>query len=432
MTRKEVLKLVEQEDVEFIRLQFTDIQGNLKNMAVTAGQLAYVLDHKCAFDGNALYGDTGAVCEDLYLEPDLDTFVILPWRPQQGKVARFLCNVYREDGQRCQDSPRHILARVLEKAAARGYSFVVDPECEFFLYHTDENGIPTTVTHDQGGYMDVGPLDLGENARRDMVLTLEEMGFQIESSHHEQAPAQHEIDFKEQEPLHCADSIVTFRSAVRSIGKRFGLHATFMPKPKEGMPGSGMHLNLTVYKDGGNLLASHGEKGVGKEAECFVAGILAHAKALCAVTNPLVNSYKRLSSGFDAPRDVVWSVKKGNSLVWVRRSLGEEGRVELRFPDAAANPYLAMAACIAAGLDGVERGLAGAAFAPECYEKGQKVETLPGTLSEAIACFQEDALMSQVFGKDFVQIYCKAKQEEWDSYMQQVTAWEIERYLYRV
>lgn len=432
MTRKDILKLVEQEDVEFVRLQFTDIQGNLKNMAVTAGQLAYVLDHRCVFDGSALYGDTGSVWEDLYLAPDLDTFVILPWRPQQGKVARFLCDIYREDGRICQHSPRRILASVLEQATEKGYRFVVDPECEFFLYHTDENGLPTTVTHDQGGYMDVGPLDLGENARRDMVLTLEEMGFQIESSHHEQAPAQHEIDFKEQEPLHCADSIVTFRSAVRSIGKRFGLHATFMPKPREGMPGSGMHLNLTVYKDGQNLLDPEGEDGVGVQAGHFVAGILAHARALCAVTNPLVNSYKRLSSGFDAPRDIVWSLKKGNSLVWVKSPLKGEGKIELRFPDAAANPYLAMAACIAAGLDGVEQGLTSRAFAPACYEDGGKAEVLPGTLSEAVACFQEDGLMGKVFGADFVEMYCRAKLQEWDSYMQQVTEWELGRYLYKV
>ena len=432
MTKKEILKLVEQEDVEFIRLQFTDIFGNLKNMAVTAGQLAHVLDHKCAFDGSALYGNMEGNCEDLYLDPIPETFVILPWRPQQGKVARFLCNIYREDGQICHESPRHILEKVLEKAEKMGYSFVVDPECEFFLYHTDENGLPTTVTHDQGGYMDVGPLDLGENARRDMVLTLEEMGFQIESSHHEQAPAQHEIDFKEQEPLHCADSIVTFRSAVRSIGKRFGLHATFMPKPKEGMPGSAMHLNLSIYKDGKNILSPGEGETVSKEAENFAAGILEHARALCAVTNPLVNSYKRLSSGFDAPRDMVWSVKKQNSLVWVKKPLGEETKIELRFPDAAANPYLAIAACIASGLDGVERGLTSTAFAPDCYENGQKVEMLPNTLFEAITCFAEDRLMQEVFGQELVNFYYRAKMAEWDSYMQQVTEWELRQYLYKV
>lgn len=432
MTRKDILKLVEQEDVEFIRLQFTDIFGNLKNMAVTAAQLAHVLDHKCAFDGSALYGAMGDICEDLYLEPDPGTFVILPWRPQQGKVARFLCDIYREDGQICQESPRHILETVLRKAAEKGYSFVVDPECEFFLYHTDENGIPTTVTHDRGGYMDVGPLDLGENARRDMVLTLEEMGFQIESSHHEQAPAQHEIDFKEQEPLHCADSVVTFRTAVRSIGKRFGLHATFMPKPQEGMPGSAMHMNLSVYKDGRNILTPGEGQTVSEETEHFVAGILEHAKALCAVTNPLVNSYKRLSSGFDAPRDIVWSVRKQNSLVWVRKPLGEETKIELRFPDAAANPYLAIAACIAAGLDGVERGLKPTALAPDCYESGQKVEMLPNTLFEAVTCFVRDPLMVQVFGQEFIRRYQEAKLAEWDSYMQQVTEWELKQYLYKV
>ena len=261
MTQEGILKLVEQEDVEFIRLQFTDIYGNLKNVAVTAEQLSHVLNHKCAFDGSALYGEGYGSCEDLYLAPDLDTFVILPWRPQQGKVARFLCDIFNENGDFCKNSPRRILAALLEQAREQGYEFYVHPECEFFLYHTDENGIATTITHDCAGYMDVGPLDLGENARRDMVLTLEEMGFQIESSHHEKAPAQHEIDFKRQEALSCADSIVTFRSAVRSIGKRFGLHATFMPKPREDVAGSGMHLNLSVYREGRNLLEpGEGEK----------------------------------------------------------------------------------------------------------------------------------------------------------------------------
>ena len=239
-TREEILDLVEEEDVEFIRLQFTDIFGTLKNIAVTAGQLGRALDNRVTFNGSFLYGDRRADGEDLYLHPDPDSFVILPWRPQQGKVARLLCDVCRADGSLLEESPRQILRKTLKRAAQKGYTFRVHPECEFFLFHTDENGIPTTVTHDQAGYMDIAPLDLGENARRDMVLTLEEMGFQVESSHHEKAPAQHEIDFAYGEAMETADQIVTFKTAVRSIAKRFGLHATFMPKPRAGAAGSGM------------------------------------------------------------------------------------------------------------------------------------------------------------------------------------------------
>lgn len=432
MTQEGILKIVEQEDVEFIRLQFTDIYGNLKNRAVTSEQLAHVLNHKCAFDGSALYGEGYGSCEDLYLAPDLDTFVILPWRPQQGKVARFLCDIFNGNGERCRHSPRWILDSVLEKAKKRGYEFYVYPECEFFLYHTDENGIPTTITHDCAGYMDVGPLDLGENARRDMVLTLEEMGFQIESSHHEKAPAQHEIDFKAQEALSCADSIVTFRSAVRSIGKRFGLHATFMPKPREDVAGSGMHLNLSVRREGRNLLESREGEAVTEEARYLIGGIMEHAKALCALTNPLVNSYKRLVTGFGAPKDIVWSREKCNGLIRVQKPLGEETRLKLRFPDGAANPYLALAVCIAAAMDGIERKVLPGAYAPDCYKEGQKVEVLPVTLYEAVSCFQQDELMQELFDPEFIRIYSEIKRTEWNRYMRHVSEWERNQYLYRV
>ena len=426
------MELIEQEDVEFIRLQFTDICGSLKNIAVTKEQLDRVLTHNCVFDGSALYGDGRSGFEDMYLVPDPETFVILPWRPQQGKVARFLCDVYTEEGALCMDSPRAILKKVLEDAKDKGYSFDVDPECEFFLFHTDENGIPTTVTHDYAGYMDVGPLDLGENARRDIVFALEEMGFSVESSHHEKAPAQQEIDFKESEAMTCADAIVTFRSAVRSIAKRFGMHATFMPKPKAGDPGSGMHMNISVYKDDRNIFNCPDKTQVRDEARWFMGGIMKHARALCLVTNPLVNSYKRLSFGFEAPKDIVWSVQKVNSLVRVRRPLGEDTKVELRFPDSSANPYLAIAACVAAGLEGIEKRIEPVCFAPDCYEKGEKVDSLPATLLEAVEAFKKDELMVQIFGEEFCNVYTDMKLEEWKDYMLQVSDWELNRYLYRL
>ena len=254
-TREEILQMVENEDVEFIRLQFTDMFGTLKNVAVTATQLQYMKDNRYLIDGSCMYGELRNGEEDMYLCPDLDTFVILPWRPQQGKVARLLCDVCRADGTPLAVSPREILKKTMEKVEKEGYTFQIDPECEFFLFHEDENGVPTTVTHEKAGYMDISPLDLGENARRDMVMTLEDMGFEIESSHHEKAPGQHEIDFRYAGAMETADRIVTFKTAVRSIAKRFGLYATFMPKPKAGTAGSGMHINISLFQNGKNIFS---------------------------------------------------------------------------------------------------------------------------------------------------------------------------------
>lgn len=432
-TKAEILELVEEEDVEFIRLQFTDMFGNLKNVAITASQLEKVLNYGYAFEDSTMFGNFRGNEEDKYLYPDLDTFVILPWRPQQGKVARFLCDVCNEDGSKFEMSPRAILQRVIKQAEEKGYTFYVDPECEFFLFHTDENGIPTTVTHEQAGYMDVGPVDLGENARRDMVLTLEEMGFDIESSHHESAPAQHEIDFREAEALQIADSMITFKSAVRSIAKRFGLHATFMPKPKQGVAGSGMHLKISVYKDGRNIFNNlDGHQEVRDEAKWFIGGVMEHVKAMSAITNPLVNSYKRIVSGYEAPKDIVWTRKKQNALIRVRNKKGEDTKIELRFPDPSANPYLAIAVCMAAGMDGLEKQTNPGMEAFMCYESGAPVESLPETLHEAVGYMRDDSFIESVLGEEFTEIYANAKAQEWNEYMAQVCDWEIDRYLNRV
>jgi glutamine synthetase len=295
-SREEFYQLIEDEDIEFIRLQFTDVFGNLKNIAVTPGQLSRVLDNKYSFEGPALFDNMYDYANDLYLKPDLDTFVILPWRPQQGKVGKIICDVVNSDGSPCELSPRTILKNIVEEAAKVGYEFNINPECEFFLFHTDDNGNPTTVSHEKAGYLDVGPVDFGENARRDMVLTLEEMGFEIESSHHEQAPAQHEIDFAEGESLATADAVMTFKFAVRSIAKRFGLYATFMPKPRTDEAGSGMHLKFTLLKDGKNVFDC--KEGMSDMASYFIGGIMEHAQAMCAITNPIVNSYKRIFNIF--------------------------------------------------------------------------------------------------------------------------------------
>ena len=347
-------------------------------------------------------------------------------------MARLLCDVYTQSGEPYEMSSRRILQKVIDEAKKKGYTFFVDPECEFFLFHTDENGMPTALTHEQAGYMDVGPVDLGENARREMVLTLEEMGFEIESSHHEAAPAQHEIDFQEAEALAMADSIVTFKSAVRSIARRFGLHVTFMPKPKSGVAGSGLHLNFSLYKEGKNLF-SLGEKGeVSQEALMFMGGIMAHAKAICAISNPLVNSYKRLITGFDAPLEMLWTVGNQNAMLRLRNRRGENSKIELRFPDPSSNPYLVIALALAAGMDGIDRRLNPGKEANALMADAGQVETLPMSLREAVGYLRQDKLLEQVLGQEFTDIYCKAKMQEWNTYMAQVSDWEVETYLNRV
>lgn len=423
-TKQEIMEMIEEEDVEFIRLQFTDVLGNLKNIAITPEQLYKVGNNLYAFDSAAVFDDLYDPEEELYLRPDFDSFVILPWRPQQGKVGKFICDICYKDGNVYDMSPRTILKNVLSEALAKGYSFNVDPECEFFLFHSDDNGCPTTITHEKAGYLDVGPIDFGENARRDMVLTLEDMGFEIESSHHEKSAAQHEIDFAQDEALATADNLMTFKFAVRSIAKRFGLYATFMPKPKTDVAGSGLHLNISMYKDGKNLFCSEDGKP-SETAIYFMGGLMEHAKALCAITNPLVNSYKRLMSGYGAPRKIDWSTKGEKTLLKYHNN-SDDSKVELRLPDPAANPYLAIAVSIAAGLDGIERQIEPGA------ERNSESADLPGTLKEAIAKFGKDPLMEEVLGADFVKVYKKIKNNEWSEYMLQVSDWEVEKYLVKM
>ena len=301
-TKQDIINMIQDNDVEFIRLQFTDIFGTLKNVAITASQIERALNNECMFDGSAIEGFVRIEESDMYLHPDLDTFQIFPWRPQQGKVARLICDVYRPNGEPFEGDPRYILKKVIKQAEDMGYSFEVGPECEFFLFHTDDNGMPTTITHEKGSYFDLGPVDLGENARRDMVLNLEDMGFEIEASHHEVASAQHEIDFAHNGALQTADDIMTLKLVIKSIAKRHGLHASFMPKPKSGVSGSGMHINMSLQKNGHNIFyAPEGDLELSEDAYHFIAGILAHAKGMTALTNPLVNSYKRLVAGYEAP-----------------------------------------------------------------------------------------------------------------------------------
>ncbi len=439
-TKQDIIRLVEEEDVEFIRLQFTDMFGTFKNVAITKSQLGKALDNQCMFDGSSIEGFVRIEESDMYLYPDLDTFAIFPWRPQQGKVARIICDIYRPDGQPFEGDPRYILKKTLAEAKAMGYQFDVGPECEFFLFHTDEEGRPTTTTHERAGYFDLGPVDLGENARRDMVLALEEMGFEIETSHHEVAPAQHEIDFRYGEGLAAADNIMTFKLAVRTIAKRFGLFASFMPKPKHGVNGSGMHINMSVSKEGRNIFSEPSDEwGLSQEAYYFMGGLMEHMRGMAAITNPLVNSYKRLVPGYEAPMYIAWSATNRSPLIRIPASRGASTRIELRCPDPAANPYLALAVCLAAGLDGIRRKIQPPApINSNIFEmrKSEKlalhIAALPADLYEAVKEMEKDALVCQVLGSHISERYAKAKKAEWRAYREQVTEWEISNYLYKI
>ena len=431
-TREEILQMVEEEDVEFIRLQFTDMFGAIKNIAVTARELPRALDNRCMINGEQVAGMDMEKGSDLYLSPILDTFAILPWRPQQGKVARMICDLYFPDGTPYKNSPRYILENVAGKAQEEGYTCYIDPECEFFLFHTDDNGNPTTVTHEQAGYLDISPLDLGENARRDMVLTVEDMGMEVESSHHEAAPAQHEIDFRYGEIRKIADCITTFKMAVRIVAKRHGLHATFMPKPKAEANGSGMHIQFSLIKNGENVFECADRPGeLSEEAYYFIGGLLAHSKEMALITNPLVNSYKRLVPGYDAPTELTWTENNQNSLVRIPVTRGEGIRVELRSPDASANPYVVLAVCLAAGLDGIKNKIT-PTKSSNLAAQDQQAEHLPETLKEAIDYFESSSWVKEVLGEEFCRQYVAAKKNEWLRYTRQVTDWEIAEYLYRL
>lgn len=439
-TKKDIMEMTEEEDVEFVRLQFTDMFGTMKNIAIPVSKLKKAMNNEYMVDASSVEGFSRKDEEDMYLHPDLSTFCILPWRPQQGKVARLICDICREDGTPYEESPRHILQKTVERAKEKGYTFMVDPECEFFLFHTDDNGMPTTLTHERAGYMDLSPVDLGENARRDIVLTLEEMGYDVESSHHEIAPGQHEVDFTMSDVMETADKLMTFKFAVRTIAKRHGLHATFMPKPKADVNGSGMHINMVLYKDGKNIFEDESDAlGLSKEAYAFIAGILKHIKGMTAILNPLVNSYKRLVPGFEAPSEITWSSGQRTALVKVSKGGRKEKAIELRSPDPSADPYLVFALCLAAGIDGIENNLAAPAELKKSIRRmteeefnHQGIESLPENLSDALQEMEKDELTKQVLGGIFFEQYRKAKKAEWKSYMKQISEWELGQYLYQI
>ncbi len=437
-TKEQIIKMVQDEDIKFIRMQFTDIFGQLKNVAITASQIEKALNNQIMFDGSSIEGfvrlEESAQC----LYPDLDSFVIFPWRPQHGKVARLICDVYNPDGTPFVGDPRGVLKNVLKKAKDMGFdTFNVGPEAEFFLFQTDEEGKPTTKTNDEAGYFDLGPLDHGESTRREICLNLEQMGFEIEASHHEVAQGQHEIDFKYQDALHCADSVMTFKLAVKILAQKNGLHATFMPKPIFGIAGSGMHINMSLFKKGKNVFYDEkGEKGLSKAAYSFIAGVLHHMKGIAAITNPLVNSYKRLVPGYEAPCYMAWSASNRSALIRIPAARGQATRLELRCPDPCCNPYLALAVCLAAGLDGIEKGMTPP---PEVVEnifemtpaarRRKGIDALPGSLEEALTALKKDKFILDVLGEHVASQYIAGKEAEWDEYRTRVSSWERDKYM---
>ncbi len=436
-TKEDIIGMVEENGVRFIRLQFTDILGSLKSVTITPSQIKRALDNECMFDGSSIEGFVRIEESDMYLYPDLDTFNIFPWNTQSGRIARLICDIYTPDGKPFEGDPRYVLKKQIKHAAGLGYTFNVGPECEFFLFNTDEFGHPTTVTHDTAGYFDLGPSDLGDSARGDICLNLEEMGFEIEASHHEVAIAQHEIDFKYSEALSAADNLITFKTVVRFCADSHGLCATFMPKPVAGRAGSGMHTNMSLFRDGENVFYDpKSEKGLSHTAYNFIAGILKHIKGICAVTNPLVNSYKRLVPGFEAPCYIAWTAGNRSALIRVPASRGDSTRAELRNPDPACNPYLAFALLLAAGMDGIENNLTPPeAVTSNIYdidEQGRKdrnIESLPSDLKSAVAAMREDPLVERVLGKHIFSKYVEAKEKEWHEFSTTVTGWELKEYL---
>jgi len=436
MTKEEVLRKADEWGVRFIRLQFSDVLGIVKNVAIPRSQLEKALDNDIMFDGSSIQGFTRIEESDMNLRPDPDTFTLFPWR-EDKPVARLICDVCRPDGQPFEGDPRYVLKRAIAKIAELGYTVNFGPECEFFLFKSSPEGAPLLETHDKAGYFDLGPVDRGEDARRDIVLALEAMGFEVEASHHEVAAGQHEIDFKYGDALTTADRVATFKIVTRAIAKKHGLHATFMPKPIFGINGSGMHTHISLFKDGQNAFYDpNGKHQLSEVARYFIGGLLKHAPAITAVANPLVNSYKRLVPGYEAPVYIAWSAHNRSALVRVPASRQQGTRIELRSPDPSCNPYLAFAAMIAAGVDGIQNKIDPgdsvtfniyALSAEERIARG--IHSLPGSLAEALDALEADEVIKEALGPHVCTHFIGGKRIEWDVYRTQVHPWEIEQYL---
>ncbi|MER2041201.1 MAG: type I glutamate--ammonia ligase [Desemzia incerta] len=439
-TKQEIMEIAKKENVRFLRLMFTDIDGVIKNVEVPISQLEKALDNKMMFDGSSIDGFVAVEESDMQLRPDLSTWLIFPWDTEYGKIARLICDVYNPDGTPFSGDPRSNLKRVLKEMENEGFTeFNLGPEPEFFLFKLDENGEPSHRLNDHGGYFDLAPTDLGENCRRDIVLQLEELGFEIEASHHEAAPGQHEIDWKYADAVEACDNIQTFKLVVKTIARKHGLHASFMPKPINGVHGSGMHFNMSLFnKDGNAFYDEADEMGLSKTAHEFIAGLLKHAKAYTAICNPTVNSYKRLTPGFEAPVHIAWSASNRTPLVRVPTSRGMSTRVELRSVDPSANPYLALAVLLKAGLSGIqENKVVADPIGKNIYQMSstelgeQDIERLPATLYEAVSHLKKDSLMKEAMGEHMYNNFITIRTQEWIEYNEQVSPWEQKKYFKR-
>jgi glutamine synthetase len=433
-----ILERVEREKVKFMRLQFTDILGVIKNVEVPDRQFEEALSGRLMFDGSSIEGFVRIEESDMFLKPDLATFQVLPWTyGGSERVGRMICDIANPDDTPFVGCPRSALKRAIALAAQRGFVMKAGPEAEFFLFQRREDGEPTTETHDSGGYFDLTPVDLGEDVRREIVLALEQMGFHVEAAHHEVAPGQHEIDFRYDDALITADNVSTFRFVVKNVANRNGLHATFMPKPVFGINGSGMHTHQSLFSKGKNAFADDkAERQLSRTCVHYIGGLLRHAKGFCAITNPLVNSYKRLVPGYEAPTAIAWSERNRSPLVRVPASRGANTRIELRMPDPSCNPYLALTVMLRAGLDGIERELdPGPPVNKNIYRMSHRerrhlrIGELPSDLNEALDEFAKSELMRDALGDHIFRHFLAAKREEWDSYIRHVSPWEIDRYL---
>ncbi len=440
-SQTDVRSALNEEDVKFLRLQFTDIMGTNKNVEVPASQFDKALDGEIMFDGSSIEGFTRIEESDMLLKPDFSTFVIFPSIMEdtgRGRVARLICDVTYPNDEPFPGDPRYVLRRQIERLQALGFdNMYAGPEAEFFLFQRDAQGRPTTISHDAAGYFDLTPVDLGEEARRDMVNALVEMGFEIEAAHHEVAPGQHEIDFKYEDAMTAADNIATFKLVVKRVALNHGLHATFMPKPVAGINGSGMHTHLSVFKGGQNAFFDpDADLQLSQTAHNWIAGLLAHAEGMVAITNPIVNSYKRLTPGFEAPTNIAWSASNRSAMIRIPARRGASTRSELRMPDPACNPYLALAVMLAAGLDGIENNLTPPpAIQRNIYEmsvrdrRKYKIKELPGTLREAVGALQKDRVIRDALGAHVFDHFIDAKTIEFDDYRVTVHDWELQNYL---
>src|SRR5450756_1070138 len=438
LSKTEILKVCDQEIVRFMRLQFTDILGVIKNVEVPRSQFAKALDGEIQFDGSSIEGFTRIEESDMNLIADLDTFSIYPWAHNGEKVGRLICDVYNPDGTPFAGCPRQTLKKQMDRAAALGYTMVTGPEAEFFLFRRDADGVPIVDTHDQGAYFDLTPVDRGEEARRDIVVALEQMGFEVEAAHHEVAPGQHEIDFKYADAVTTADRVSTFRFIVKKVALDHGLHATFMPKPIFGVNGSGMHVHQSFLDSKGNnaFYDSKAKWELSKTALHYTGGILRHATAFVAVTNPLVNSYKRLVPGYEAPVNVAWSMRNRSPLVRVPARRGMGTRIEVRVPDPACNPYLAFGVMLASGLDGVKNKMdPGEPVDRNVFKMSERekrrlrIDQLPGNPSEAPDNLERDEVVTEALGDHILSHFLEAKRAEWAEYISRVQPWEVDKYL---